>query len=560
MLSSQARRRPWAGLVLVWVVMAIVIAPYGDFTVNDDWGFSLPVRWWAEEGRLQFTYWQAMTLIWHVFAGFVWSEIFGFSALGLRIFVALTAIVFLVSGYALARTLNLSRRVALLAAGVFLAFPTFVHTSVTFMTDTHYLAISTLALLCFVKTIQRAPREWIWCAAGAAALCAALLTRQLALFIAVGFVAGDLVANGFRRPVIARDLGVIVLALAVLAVYPVWADAFAGGLPEEYSRRSGQFSTLVLTILSLKFGALKPMFWSIFHFIQYSGYLGLPFAAALLPWRIASGADRVYWIVLLGVGFAVLGVAAVAGHPIGAAGNVLTEEGAGPRLVYPYNLGLGFGALWWALTVLASAAAGVFVAELYFGVRKLAAGNWKSLSRADLGVILALAVAAIIGYLPFGVFYGPWFVRYIFLPAFCVLLILAKLGADWDRALRGRGGAAAWAIILLGILFSTILARDFFTWSRARYALIGETVGEFGLRYDEIDGGFEYNNEQELLAHPDRALTLELVDASSREFRIAKTPLPGYAIIETREVGQILKFDGDRLYVLRRTRESENPD
>ena len=102
------------------------------------------------------------------------------------------------------------------------------------------------------------------------------------------------------------------------------------------------------------------------------------------------------------------------------------------------------------------------------------------------------------------------------------------------------------------VVFSTVLTRDFFTWSRLRYALIEETVQEYGLRYDQIDGGFEYNNEQELLAHPGEALTLALVEASGREFRITKRPLPGYDVIEIREVGQLLKLDGDKLYVLRR--------
>jgi hypothetical protein len=35
----------------------------GEFSINDDWGYSTPIRWWTEDGRLALTHWQSMPLV-----------------------------------------------------------------------------------------------------------------------------------------------------------------------------------------------------------------------------------------------------------------------------------------------------------------------------------------------------------------------------------------------------------------------------------------------------------------------------------------------------------------
>ena len=68
----EARRRPSDYVMLA---AAFAIRPLGDFPLNDDWAFALPVKWLVERGQLQFTDWQAMTLIGQVTLGADWRTV-----------------------------------------------------------------------------------------------------------------------------------------------------------------------------------------------------------------------------------------------------------------------------------------------------------------------------------------------------------------------------------------------------------------------------------------------------------------------------------------------------
>jgi hypothetical protein len=65
--SHPFSKRDITTIVLVWIVLAIAIDPCGDFPLNDDWGFGLPVKALVERGEIRFTEWICPTLIAQVF-------------------------------------------------------------------------------------------------------------------------------------------------------------------------------------------------------------------------------------------------------------------------------------------------------------------------------------------------------------------------------------------------------------------------------------------------------------------------------------------------------------
>src|SRR5207302_5473236 len=67
-----------ASLIGLWGLMEVLIDPVGDFPLNDDWAYGLPVKWLVEEGRVRFTETYA-TLITHVFWGGLFAYLAGFS-------------------------------------------------------------------------------------------------------------------------------------------------------------------------------------------------------------------------------------------------------------------------------------------------------------------------------------------------------------------------------------------------------------------------------------------------------------------------------------------------
>ena len=58
-------------LTAAWAGMAIQVDPRGEFSLNDDWAYALPVKALTEQGLICFTFWQSMTLIGQVLWGSV---------------------------------------------------------------------------------------------------------------------------------------------------------------------------------------------------------------------------------------------------------------------------------------------------------------------------------------------------------------------------------------------------------------------------------------------------------------------------------------------------------
>ena len=56
-------------LITAWVSMAIQVDPRGEFSLNDDWAYALPVKALVEQFSIRFTFWQSMTLIGQVLWG-----------------------------------------------------------------------------------------------------------------------------------------------------------------------------------------------------------------------------------------------------------------------------------------------------------------------------------------------------------------------------------------------------------------------------------------------------------------------------------------------------------
>ncbi len=68
-------------LTAAWVGMATLVDPRGEFSLNDDWAYALPVKTLVERGSIRFTFWQSMTLIAQVLWGALFCLPRGFSFL-----------------------------------------------------------------------------------------------------------------------------------------------------------------------------------------------------------------------------------------------------------------------------------------------------------------------------------------------------------------------------------------------------------------------------------------------------------------------------------------------
>jgi 4-amino-4-deoxy-L-arabinose transferase-like glycosyltransferase len=162
MPSLRGEWRYVAGLVAFFVVAAVAIGAGRDVPVIDDWTYAWSVEQLLDHGRLAVLDWSAVYPVGPALWGAGWSMVFGFSFGTLRLSTLLLAGVASGALYFLLRELDASPRVALLGALTVAANPAFLLLASSFMTDVPFVAFTLLALLYYVRAINRDDPTLLW--------------------------------------------------------------------------------------------------------------------------------------------------------------------------------------------------------------------------------------------------------------------------------------------------------------------------------------------------------------------------------------------------------------
>lgn len=475
-----------SGLLLAAFVFAALFVNFrGDFALDDDWGYSTPIRWWMEGKGLHLTFWQSMPLVTQIGAGIAWSELFGFSQEALRVLTLAFALLLCLVTYDLGRSLGLSEQTALAACLLLPASPIFLALSFTFMTDVPGAALAFLSLALLVRYLK-AGSGYLF-RASAVVLLLAVLMRQTAIAVPLGL----LLAGGRRRLVPALFL--LGLSAGALLLLPVLL-LHTTGLPGAYTAKSNALLDLLGRIAHGHLGALLPALRAALHLVGYLGLFSLPLA----PVIARRPPPRLLFICLAG---AVLAIAMGQSVLAGPLGNILTFDGIGPRIGDPTVL----WPLSWGLTVIAFLQAG-FVLEPVL----------RRLRSYDEITLLVLATAVLL-YAPYALAFAALFDRYT-LPSSILLVIVSA------AALKPPDTRWAIATSLACFLLSCLLVQGYFEWQRNRQAILDYATGVMKIPREQIAAGFEPDNLAAIVSSSQEAHRMRLVDASHRPYRILPQP------------------------------------
>ncbi|MEZ5784758.1 MAG: glycosyltransferase family 39 protein [Rhizobiaceae bacterium] len=516
----------------------------GDYAINDDWGYSTPVRWWVVDRQRALTHWQSMPLLSQLFLGVAWAEVFGFSQGALRQLNLVLALTTCAAVFACARALALPASICLLCALLPLASPIFVGLSYSFMTDVPTAALVALSLLFLIRSFSRHDGGGWDYAVGVAFLLLAVLLRQTSLALALALVLAEPVARGFTLRGFARNLAVVVgVAAAYLAATALLREQV--GLPTAYGAKTDALVGFFGDIFTLNLGALRQTLKAL---LVASANYGL-FALAILPillevlWR--RGGRRVLIAAGAATGLAVASLAVDAGILSGTGGNMLTGEGLGPRTI-PGDVQVN------VLDIFFVTAVGHFVLVCSvlagaLGLRDLSNGD-RDIERETGAAVLLLALTALVTFAPHAVAYAAVFDRYALLPSILMVLALLRI-IDLD-AISKTSIRLSGALVLAGFALSLALAADYFRWQDARYSLIGQLQSE-GVAAEDIDGGFEYNNLEAVLANPRDAVSMSLINPVRRPLRLTRAPEPGDEIVAMESYTRFLGAKTVKIYAVR---------
>jgi len=522
-------------LVLPLALAAYAIAnPIGDFPLNDDWAWSRDVQN-VLAGEWSYTGWESMFLLPQILWGALVSKIFGFDHTVLRlstIFLSLAGLWFL---YETALVLTKDKAISTVCALLYLFNPIQFLLSNTFMTDVPFMALASSSVYFFVKRLRDEKDTDLWIAVFLC--CLAALQRQFAVLIGINFA----IALAYKEGLSRKSMAKIILA-CLLPGFTVFCYEFllllSDKSPFYYLIKKDELAALS------NFGPEAVFTGLAARFLMMFCYCGLFFAPLIFSKRavgmhiLKSPCFHACLIAVAGAYVLLLPDARLPFHK-----NILTVNGAGPFLLRDVYI-LKQHDLPGIPPAIALASAGLaiiggsgFLALLVLRVRDFATNGKRSAGQAVFiaGAALFLAYGAASSLFP------EYYDRYaLFNCAAAPLLILR--GKNGSRLPFPRVSSLSWVIGLA--VFSTVLAHDYLSWNRSKWAALDFLENEIHASPQSIDGGFEYNAMHFFIpgtmTREEKSWWWVIDDA----YLVAFSPVPGYEILKEFPYARWL-FPGD---------------
>ncbi len=224
-------------IALLWCLAATLVNPLGNFPLNDDWSYGVSVKHMLAEKAFHPTGWTGTTLLTHTLWGALFCMPCGFSFAALRISILVLGLIGVLGFYALLRTVQATRKLAM-AGSLTLAFnPVYFALSNSFMTDVSFTALTILSLLFFTKSLSRNSTACLYL--GTALALAATLCRQIGIFLPIAFGLFALVKNGCSLKNLLRAGLPNVIVMGGLLIFQAWLQA-SGKMPLGYQARTAE--------------------------------------------------------------------------------------------------------------------------------------------------------------------------------------------------------------------------------------------------------------------------------------------------------------------------------
>jgi 4-amino-4-deoxy-L-arabinose transferase-like glycosyltransferase len=541
-------------LGLAWLGMAILVNPRGDFSLNDDWAYGLPVRALVEKGEFRFTFWQSMTLITQVFWGALFCLPVGFSFDALRISTLVAGLVGTLGLYGLLRHFGAARLVALLGALFYAIDPLYFGLSCTFMTDVPFTSLMILSILGLARGLDQDRSRDIWL--GLTAALVALFIRQLALAVFLGFLVASPIRYGFGRRWLVRGMLPLLIAGGSLAAFNAFMKT-SGRLPGVYYSKPETLKMVFQHMIHLKLGAVKPALAASLIMMMFAGLMATPWLALLAPSLVGKGSPRarkirIGWIV--GFSVVVTVILGSVGKLMPMTGNIMDDFKMG-LLSLPGVPPAGPSKVFWvAVTALASAGVAGLLLIVFDLVVVIFSRERDPETNHRRCHAVFLITTGVTYFGPIGLPYQLMLDRYV-LPVLPLFMVMALLDPGVERRRPPALALVASLLLALGFASYTIATtHDYFVWQRAAWATFADLTETKKIAPEDIDGGFEFNNQiPNWRDISTTSVNSQLVEnADKRQYSVSYSELPGRRVIERRRCKVWLPYSPHEIFVLRR--------
>lgn len=540
----------------IWIVMAFLANPIGNFPLNDDWVYALAVKSLLENGYYYFPSPASANVGPQVYWGALFCIPFGFSFTALRFSTLLIGLLGILALYQLIRTLDSDQRTALIGSLALAVNPLYFGLSNSYMTDIPFIALVIISIYFLAQGIKSNSRLNI--TIGIITAITAILVRQLGLLILLGFAFAYPTKCGFNFKNILKVFGLVVLGALVHITYQAWL-VNTGRTPV----LSGHSN--IQTLIPNKIGIWGMKEFSI-NALAYIGFFLIP----LLPLFIQRKPISFNRIELkttltffLGFSVAFLGLLLWKGHILPSLTNVLIKSGLGPltlRDTFILNLNnpaipQSLSIFWGGMTVLAAAAASAVICCMGLATKQfiIEFRSAESLSRPwafSFIVTMGCAYFSVLVFIAGG--YLSVFDRYLLPLLPIVILFVTNIKFEQQLPRGNSGMTLSVAFIILYAGFSVAATHDYLSWNRTRWVALDNLLADNTVRPNQVDGGYEFNG---MFLYDPKYKKIESKSwwwVDDDQYIVASGPLPNYTEYRRYSFNRWLTFSESNILVLRK--------
>lgn len=494
--AFQTDRVNIAVLILLWVGMALLVNPVGNFPQNDDWVYGQAVQALLTDGVYRFPSTSSANVGPQVFWGALFCWPFGFSFTALRISSLAAGLIGVLTLYFLIERNCRAPRVALTGAALLAVNPLYFSLSNSFMTDVPFVATQIVSLFFITRGLQRAAQRDLLI--GIVFSLASILIRQVGLVLLIGLAAAYPIRFGVNLRNIGKGIIPVIIGLLTHVGYQYWL--VHGARTPELSGHSDVHQLFAFA------GRAWYMRQVAFSTLIYWGLFLLPLLILLVHAGIrrltSARLGRGDYLLLAGV-LVLTALTWLQGLLPPSLPNIIHAWGIGPltlRDTYyrpSFNVPVlpNYVSIGWALIGILSlaAAGGILLCLGWLGRATLSnlrdphvrAGSWPAW-------LLTVTIAAYFAVLVFLSGSLPMMDRYLlpFVPFLIVLLAPLIPSAAFRR--RSSVALSALLIIVYGY-FSVTATHDYLEWNRLRWIAVKALMADGKITPRQIDGGYEFN-------------------------------------------------------------------
>jgi hypothetical protein len=539
------------GIVVTWILIFFLIDHTGEFPLIDDWAYAHGVSDLLHDGVLKISDWVAMTQIAHLFAGYTWSIMFGYSLQHLREFTILigclgSLIMFAGTGYF---TKSLSLR--LLGTAIFMFNPIWIYLSYTFMTDVPFTALF-IGLMILIYRWMATPNHFLLLIVLVLGSIIVLI-RQTGLGIGLSFLLWVvLMQPDERRKYIFAAILIAVIQVATLMLYEYWMSS-VGALSTRYhsaSSLSWILSRHWWFIRAIYYGVIQVHYVSLFMIALFPISIWLMYSkrVSILPENMSFYRYVVTALIIVGIG-TVVGTDILMNPrythlmQYDTVGHVMTIDFTYEMLTFSSNY------KWlWVLLFGISLVNLAGLVQIGWGMMRFFQSKFRLSS--DRWIWPALILGGYGVFISIGQFV---FDRYMLLHLPLAIWIVLSLFDKYEISSIPRLVLGFCSLFLvLSVTFGVVGTQDSLEWNRVRFGAL-EKLEQAGVPPTQIDGGAEYNSWKK--TGPIRPLIFGDKSwwyVADDQYAMAFNELPGFERIEAHPFSVWYGLKTDTIWVVRR--------